>query len=157
KSQRLIPMVLFLVFECLVTLQASDSPGIEKMRAAILMHQQQGLSGSIQPAKVVDVGNVTVMTGNQYTYIRKAPFNLQNKSVVFAPNSSGGYSYKVTSSSATITDGPVKFRYGSYKVPFAAGFHFPFYGKTYSSVFLNSDGGLTFGEGSNLGPELIPY
>src|SRR5262249_25311527 len=158
KTGRFIIGILVVVLGSELVLQAADPPSIERTRAAILMHQQTAVSNSVVPTKVVDVGNIAVMSGNRYTYIREAPYNLQNKLLTFTPNSTGGYDLKVTDSSSTITEGPIKgFASGSREIPFEAGFHFPFYGKTYSSVFVNTNGGLTFGEGSNLYPDLIPY
>lgn len=42
-------------------------------------------------------------------------------------------------------------------VPFASGFQFNFYGTAYSNIYLNTNGGMTFGEGSDDYEEAADY
>jgi hypothetical protein len=138
---------------------AVDSPAIERTRAAILMHQNKGgpSNSPSSATSVIDVGNIAVMTGDRTTFIPAIPFDLQSKSISFTPNSTRGYDVKSSSNNSTVKDGPVRVPYGSHWIAFSAGFSFPFYGKSYTGVFVNTRGGLTFGSADSSGPDLIPY
>ena len=93
------------------------------------------------------------------------PFPLLGHSIRFHPDESGGYRVTVgqntnliqTGEPLSLTDDDnkeVKFEGRSDGVRprrQQGGFRFPFFGKTYTSVFVNSNGNLTFGEGDNFG------
>src|SRR5579871_4975577 len=96
-----------------------------------------------------DFGNIAVMQDDGTLFSQPAPFNLANQSVMFSL-SSGAYTvtnvpsvFDTTSANAgqaiTLADDDTHF----VALPFA----FTFYGQTYSGVYVNSDGNLTFGTG----------
>jgi C1A family cysteine protease len=69
------------------------------------------------------------------------PFSLSNKTVVFTPGTGPGPTPTPPASETAIPLGDDDTK----AVPL--GFSFPFYGSTYTTVYVNADGNLTFGAG----------
>lgn len=103
-------------------------------------------------AASTDVGHIAVIDDSDGVRIRRNPFNLQLKRVTFARNAGDG-SYKVETSNvdfdsaaATASEriqGLDDDDTRAVELPF----EFPFFGGSYRSMFVNSDGNLSFGEG----------
>lgn len=99
-----------------------------------------------------DVGNIAVLEDNGDLVLRPNPFNLNGRTVTFQPLDgnatryrfqTGGDTYDAQAASAgSPLDGLGDDDARLVALPFA----FPFYGSSYSQVFVNSDGNLTFGE-----------
>ncbi|HEY2941765.1 MAG TPA: hypothetical protein VGN09_04965 [Vicinamibacteria bacterium] len=93
--------------------------------------------------QVMRAGNVAVLVDQGDLALVKNPLDLQGVGLLFTPD---GPSYQVSR-----VDVPVAASAGTRLAlsdddsrSVAIGFAFPFYGKTYGEVFVNSDGNLTF-------------
>jgi hypothetical protein len=110
--------------------------------------QSLGLSQQQQPAHISqDVGEIAVIEGSPSTIIDPNGFDLQRKRIILT-ETSGDYKLRVRGGSVSSSQGsPVTLGDDdSLQVAFTSGFSFPFFGTTYTSVFINSDGNLTFTE-----------
>ncbi|MDX2152008.1 MAG: hypothetical protein SFV54_14820 [Bryobacteraceae bacterium] len=98
-------------------------------------------------------GNIVVMEDADGVVARRNDFNLSERTITFRPASSGRYSFEtsaatydaalaVTGTAVDLDDDD------SREVPIP--FSFPFFGSSYRSFWLNSDGNLSFGEGDSL-------
>lgn len=153
-------LVLCAVVPCSVFAKSDASNwdgtrGIESTRYAIMMHEKhmrelprQALTAKTQ---VVDTGNIAVMTGDQRTLISPSPFDLTGKKISFIKNAVSGYNVKVSAGAVSSAQGTaiVLGDDDSKSVTFTGGFSFPFAGAVRASVFVNSDGNLTFETGDN--------
>lgn len=95
----------------------------------------------------VDIGEIAVIEGSPGTIIDPNAFDLKGKKIFF-DESAGKYRLRVRGGSVAATQGsPITLSDDdSEQVTFTSGFSFPFFGTTYNSVFINSDGNLTFTE-----------
>ena len=103
---------------------------------------------------VDDIGDIAIVDDGDGVFLPPLPFDLNGKTLSFVPADpeASAYRYEV--------------RDGGFDAPAAAtgefvllgdddsrqlalAFGFPFFGETYTSLFLNSDGNLTFGQGDN--------
>ena len=123
--------------------RSRDLRAVRQFRA-----QRQALgavSGTTQ-----DVGQIAVIEDDGTVVATQNPFDLPSLAVRLSPIGPGG-SYLLSqraetmgsSFGTTVTLGDDDSR----EVTFTGGFRFPFFGTTYLSVFINSDGNLTFGQG----------
>jgi hypothetical protein len=127
-------------------------PGRERTALAEHAEQLGRLGPPVRAASAgaasADVGQIAVLKDEGDLVLAKNYFDLRGAGVEFAP---GGSGYTVTR-----LDRPVAADAGT---PLALGdddavavtlpFAFPFFGKTYSQVFVNSDGNLTLGAGES--------
>jgi uncharacterized protein (TIGR03437 family) len=101
-----------------------------------------------------DIGNIAILPDDGGVVSRRNPFNLAQQTLTFTPVApfKGSYTFQVTGSTydqaaaATGTLVPLADD-DSHQIPIA--FPFPFFGKSYQSIFVNSDGNLTFVEGDS--------
>jgi hypothetical protein len=109
-------------------------------------HQTELPAFSARKIQSKDVGEIAVITGSPSTLIQPNLFDLKGRKIVFQTNSSGGFDLKLTAGSVSATQGsPVTLGDdASVRVNFNSGFSFPYFGSVYHSVFINSDGNLTF-------------
>ncbi len=125
-------------------------------KAQVDRFAQTGSILSLAPtpeAGAVDVGAIAVVDDSDGVRVRRNPFNLQLKRLTFIRQDNGAYT--VTASNADFDiDAAVNGNKlsgldddDSREIPLP--FEFPFYGGRYRSVFVNSDGNLTFGMGDN--------
>lgn len=93
-----------------------------------------------------DVGEIAVMTANSTTLITPNVFDLKGKKITFTRNAQGAFDIKVGAGSIAGNQGSaiVLTDDDSEQIAFTNGFNFKFYGATYNSVFINTDGNLTF-------------
>ncbi len=96
----------------------------------------------------IDVQADLVLVSDDGTLVSEAnPFDLSLRTIVFVPGASGGYEARVDDggpepgigSRIDIEDDGTR----SYDLSFG----FPFFGESYSRIFVNSDGNLSFTEG----------
>jgi len=121
-------------------------------RASLL--QANGTDGGAQRSTGRDIGNVAIIEDSGGVVARRNPFNLDLKTLTFTPTSSTASAYKFQ-----LTDDPYDAGAASEGHPVKLGdddshaepipFPFAFFGNTYQSVFINSDGNLTFSAGDS--------
>ena len=96
-----------------------------------------------------DIGNIAIVEDTGGVVERLNQFNLDGSTLTFTPSAAGAARYRFAASGAsydsTAAQGTPVVALGDddwrqFTLPFA----FPFFGATYSTVFLNSDGNLTF-------------
>jgi hypothetical protein len=121
-------------------------------RNAVWAHGEERLRrGGLRSAvaqSALDVGQIAVLQDEGDLALLRNPFNLQGTAVRFTPSNTG-YSVSrlslamepATGTVLTLSDDDSK----GISLPFA----FPFFGRSYSSVFVNSDGNLTFEQGDS--------
>jgi hypothetical protein len=93
-------------------------PGTERTKYLLMMHEKhaQELSPTELsfPSESIDIGNITVITGNKKTFFPRNPFDLTGRKISFIPNGSGGYDVKVSSGTISgdegVSLGPVPIR-----------------------------------------------
>ena len=110
--------------------------------------QAQRVSEQQLPPHInADVGEIAVIEGSPSTIIDPNAFDLQRKKILLT-ETAGDYKLRVRGGSVAGSQGsPVTLGDDdSLQVTFTSGFSFPFFGTTYTSVFINSDGNLTFTE-----------
>ncbi|MBI3935134.1 MAG: hypothetical protein HY316_10625, partial [Acidobacteria bacterium] len=145
--------------------EASGSyPG--RVLGEILLHRQavqQRLQYGYQPqsaapSAAVDMGHVAVLPDDGTLVTTANSFDLNSRSLLFQPAPvgysvvAGGSTFDaVAASQGAVLNPPPDSNPqnigddGSRQVPIA--FSFPYFGSSYTSVFINSDGNLTFGAG----------
>jgi uncharacterized protein (TIGR03437 family) len=101
-----------------------------------------------------DIGKIAILPDDGGVLSRRNPFNLAQQTLTFTPAApfKGSYTFQVTGSTydqAAATNGTLVplADDDSHQIPIA--FPFPFFGSTYQSIFVNSDGNLTFVEGDS--------
>src|SRR5579872_2585966 len=106
-----------------------------------------------------DIGNIAVIEDSNGVVARQNQFNLDLKTLQFTPTQSGAahYSYAVSDQgfdSAAASGGtPLAALDDDDTRQFALPFAFPFFGATYTQLFINSDGNLTFTAGDSASTE----
>jgi hypothetical protein len=93
-----------------------------------------------------DVGEIAVMKANSTTLITPNVFDMKGKKITFTRDAQGAFDIKVGPGSISGNQGnPITLTDDdSEQIAFTNGFNFKFYGATYNSVFINTDGNLTF-------------
>jgi IPT/TIG domain len=112
--------------------------------------QREALSAAAGATQ--DVGQIAVVEDDGTIVSPQNPFDLPSVTLRLSPTGPGG-SYLLSQRQETIgtnfgarvtlTDDD------SREIAFTGGFRFPFFGASHLSVFINSDGNLTFGQGDN--------
>lgn len=126
--------------------------GKERTEYLIRMHERhrEALPSDLLQIKGlnVDVGEIAVVQGSPTTIISPNLFDLPGRKLQFKKNSQTEFNLLVRNGKVAATQGGTVSLGDddSLKVDFSSGFSFPFYGMTYTSVFINSDGNLTFGK-----------
>lgn len=142
----------------LQTCGSHPDKGKEELALHRRSRQAQALKPSAQrmavgPRVARDIGEIAVLEDSDGVISRRNPFNLDRRSVSFLPVNGGSYRYltgetaydaEAAANGAPLAGlGDDDFR--EVTLPFA----FPFFGRTQSRVFVNSDGNLTFETGDN--------
>src|SRR5262245_8930732 len=98
-----------------------------------------------------DVGEIAVMKANSTTLITPNVFDLKGKKITYTRNAQGAFDIKVGPGSISANQGNAITLSDddSEQIAFTSGFNFKFYNATYTSVFINSDGNLTFKQPDN--------
>ncbi len=98
-----------------------------------------------------DVGNIAIIEDDGTIVSQANPFDLADTNLKMTPNGPGAYalSFQVGSvnqkfgTKLALTDDDFR------EIAFPTGFQFPFMGTKYGSVFINSDGNITFTQGDS--------
>jgi len=100
---------------------------------------------------MADFGDIAVMEDDGSVITDINLFDLAGKAIRFEPTGAGAYRVVSSSSAYDPTAGAVFALKDddTAQIDFPSGFTFPFYGKDYTGVYLNSDGNLTLVEGDN--------
>ncbi len=125
--------------------------GLDRTASALALHQLnlQRLGGALtglQPRALKDQGNVSVMQDDGTLIVPLNRFDLSNRSVTFTPRTSG---YQVISGPTgyeSVAGSVINLNLDdddTYQLNLP--FPFTFYGVNYNSVYVNTDGNLTFG------------
>jgi hypothetical protein len=98
-----------------------------------------------------DVGQIAVIEDDGTIVTPKNPFDLTGSTLRLAPVSPGSYLLSQRQETVGGSFGtPLSLADDdSREIAFTGGFRFPFFGATHLSVFINSDGNLTFGQGDS--------
>ncbi len=125
----------------------------QALKARLVSRFRTGLAAAPESATAVrDIGNIAVMDDSDGVVSRRNDFNLDRKTVAFNPVSedAAGYRFQVSGDSYDtaaadagaaligLEDDDTR----AVRLPFA----FPYFGRSYDQVFVNSDGNLTFGD-----------
>ena len=103
----------------------------------------------LQPRFSEDHGNVSVLHDDGTMIVPQNAFNLANSSLVFTPQG-GGYTVQtVTPNFVNPGTNAQLIRLGGGSVSLNLPFTFKFYNGSYTTVYLNSNGNLTFGAADN--------
>lgn len=107
-------------------------------------------------ATSTDLGvGIAVIDDSDGVRVRQNVFNLTGKRLTFVPEQGGAAGYRFTASDggydsgAAVAGAAIEGLDDDDSRRINLPFDFTFYGKTYRSVFVNSDGNLTFEEGDN--------
>src|SRR5258708_3269756 len=130
----------------------SDVTRVSRVLAEAAQRKKSAAALALRRASAAsnDVGNIAVIQDDGTLVVPVNVFNVANRSFLFTPAANG--SYTVTSPAAQFDTASAQ---AGQKIALddddfhliAFGFAFPYFGQTYSSVFLNSDGNLTFTAG----------
>jgi hypothetical protein len=97
-----------------------------------------------------DAGQIAVIEDDGSIILTSNPFDLANTVLRLTPAGSGAYTIGRQSGSLNTNFGTrITLADDAYQQIAFQGFQFPFFGTNYSSVFVNADGNLTFGEGDD--------
>ncbi|HYM11778.1 MAG TPA: hypothetical protein VEU62_13670 [Bryobacterales bacterium] len=107
------------------------------------------------PAYLPDIGNIAIVDDSEGAVVRPNLFDLGGLTLRFTPAGSGAAQYTAATQplafdAAAAQAGVVLAGLGDddsrlVQLPFS----FPFYGQSYSSIYINSDGNLTFTQGDS--------
>src|ERR1051326_1976100 len=116
--------------------------------------QANGTHGGAQRFTSQDIGNIAIIEDSDGVVAKRNPFNLDLKTLTFTPTTSTATAYKFRLAGDPYDAGAVSAGHlvklgddDSQVEPIP--FPFAFYGHIYQSVFINSDGNLTFDAGDN--------
>jgi uncharacterized protein (TIGR03437 family) len=131
----------------------SGRHGIKRLRApgsARLASEREIGGRTVLP----DIGNIAILDDSDGVVSRRNSFNLNRRSLVFTPRGEA-YRYEVSGdtydATAAAAGTPVSGLADDDSREISLPFPFPWYGQQYQTVYVNSDGNLTFtgGDGSS--------
>lgn len=152
-------VVLFLLAAPGGARQAEKSCGTypEKRQEELALHRRSrwhqalkpaALRQSNGPAAVRDIGHIVVLEDRDGVVSRRNAFNLDRRSIRFLPGDNATYRIETGDSAydadAASNSTPLAGLGDDDSREVALPFAFPFFGRTHSRVFVNSDGNLTF-------------
>ena len=136
----------------------ADLPGCgthaARTRQELFLHQRSKLGSfgkRVAAARAAnrDLGNIAVIDDSDGVVARRNPFTLDGKALAFVPSGAGKYTLRNdapafdATNAGTALAGIADDDTYSLNLPFA----FPFFGATYSTLWINSNGNLTFTTG----------
>jgi hypothetical protein len=93
--------------------------------------------------------DLVLMTDDGTLVSEANPFDLGDRALVFSPAGSQGFLYRAGGPTLEAGAGNPIAIGDDVSIPFDLPFDFPFLGRSYRQLFLNSDGNFTFGEGDS--------
>ncbi len=109
----------------------------------------QGAAGGVQSATRPDAGDIAIIDAGNGAVMQPKTFDLSGSTLTFTPTTGAAtaYRYALTSGSydPSLPSGTHVTLGDDDSTLLNLGFTFPFFGKQYNQVYLNSDGNLTFG------------
>jgi uncharacterized protein (TIGR03437 family) len=157
--RRLLCAALFLIPAALArhTETAACSTTAETSHQTLFLHRQapharSTLRPQLAAAPDYDIGNIAIIQDRDGVVARQNQFNLDNNTLTFTP-SGAQYRYSVAAqgydSAAAANGAPLAALDDDDSRLVALPFSFAFFGGTYTSVYVNSDGNLTFTAGDS--------
>lgn len=125
---------------------------VQRSRRSGSLHALAESRAANSPAQ--DAGDVAVIPDSDGVVTRRNPFDLASQTLTFTPATpfTAAYTFQVSGGSydqaAAAAGTPVPLADDD-SHEFPIGFAFPFFGNSYRSVYVNSDGNLTFTEGDS--------
>src|SRR5579884_1790740 len=104
---------------------------------------------SVEPRLSGDQGNVSIVADDGTMIIPQNAFDLATASLVFTPQGSGYTVQSVTPTFVSAGNNAQVQQLGGNSIAINLPFTFTFYGKSYKTLYLNSNGNLTFGTYDN--------
>jgi hypothetical protein len=129
-------------------LHFSSSPAQARSRAASRLREDASARQAVRPMADRDENEIAILEDRGDLISRPNPFDLANTGLRFEP-AGGGYSVTSTSAEFRAALGRRVTLGDDDSVAQTIAFPFEFYGRRFTSLFLNSDGNLTFEEGDN--------
>jgi len=109
---------------------------------------REAAAGSARPAADRDENHIAILEDNGDLIVRPNPFDLVNTGLRFEP-AGGGYAVTTTGAEFRSALGRALALGDDDSVAQTIAFPFAFYGRSFTSLFVNSDGNLTFETGDN--------
>jgi hypothetical protein len=129
--------------------QAERSGKKRIRRSAVALTGERFVEGKSVRA---DIGNIAILDDSDGVVVRRNSFNLHRRTLRFVPGTAAAqYSYQLTEDTYDASPAVLATQITSLRdddtteVPLP--FPFPYFGKSYTSLSLNSDGNVTFGAG----------
>ncbi|MBK5295455.1 MAG: hypothetical protein JJE04_27730 [Acidobacteriia bacterium] len=157
-------VILFLIFEPLQARQEWHTCGThpDRGREELALHRRSMRNRAVKLARLAeaqplstnrDIGDIAILEDSDGVVARRNSFNLERKTLRFTPASieAKRYSFSVSEGGwdeAVAANGrPLSGLEDDDTREMALPFAFPFYGKSYMKMNVNSDGNITFGGG----------
>jgi uncharacterized protein (TIGR03437 family) len=125
-------------------------------RRSTVLRNKSGLLRAATGPVGKDFGDIAVMYDSGGVVARRNPFNLSGRSLTFTPTANTASRYRFETAAGSAYDEAAANNGGvlsnlndddTRRVPLT--FAFPFFGRTWSDLWVNSDGNVTFGQGDN--------
>ena len=100
-----------------------------------------------------DIGDIAVLEDDLTLLLPRNPLDLSNVGLRFERNGAGGYDVSLTDATFRATLGSRVTLADDDSSAQPIGFTFPYYGRAFASLFVNTDGNLTFGEAASASTE----
>ncbi|MBM3811895.1 MAG: hypothetical protein FJW20_09695 [Acidimicrobiia bacterium] len=107
------------------------------------------------PSANRDIGGIAIIEDADGVVARRNQFNLDRKTIEFTPGNAQASQYRFTvvdagwDGAAATAGTPIAGLDDDDSREMELPFSFPFFGRTYTKMFVNSDGNITFGRGDN--------
>ncbi|MDX1981234.1 MAG: hypothetical protein SFV51_13265 [Bryobacteraceae bacterium] len=164
QSRQYLSAILFLVAWQGIAKQPPQicGTGREGWKEELFLHQRAaatrkalGLERRASAPIGKDVGNIAVIYGGDGVVSRRNVFNLTGRGITFTASGTNAASYRFTTgasnydAAAAESGVPISGLQDDDTRRFAVGFRFPFFGKIYTEMWVNSDGNVSFEEGDS--------
>jgi hypothetical protein len=125
-----------------------DIRDLVQRSSAAASARSRALAATVRPAADRDENNIAILEDQGDLILRPNPFDLANRGLRFEPAGSG-YTVSTVDAAFRAALGRALTLGDDDSAAQTIAFPFRFYGRSFSSLFVNSDGNLTFGEADN--------